>query len=1127
MEALRGAAAPDRTVMDAWVRPCALTMAVAMALGISGCGGGGGGNGNVKSAPLAPGEINVETGRSIRRDDISGSTNLLKSGAGTLVLTGTNSYTGGTTISQGTLQIGEGSSAGSIKGNVTNNGVLVFNRSDKFTFDGVISGSGSLVQSAGALILTGASTYTGGTTVKGGSVVLTGGATLGTGDIILGDSKSGSSVSLEVGAGSTLPNRIVLQRSGGLFNAGTIGGNVAIGFDGGNAPNIGATIYNQDGGSIRGTVAGVALTGSSTITNSNGSSISSTNGIAIQVTGGRGMIENSGGSTISAATTALYLQYGGGVTNRAGSIIATTGTATGDCAGSGHCAIFVASGDKTPPHDGGVLVLANAGTIIGNVQLVGTAQNSVLLTAGGSIRGDLNIGSNPDAFLTLIGTAGVVQSYAQAVTGRTSFVGGMKVVNGGTWIIDNDDLKPHSLSVGGVGPSQSSLQIGNGGTTGSIGQLDHIAVYSSTLAFNRSDNVTLTKSISSSNAELTQAGTGTLTMAPADHVLNFDRINIDRGTLKIDNTGGLPASGASFTIPALVKNNGALVFDSSLDVISSAQIYGQGSVTQNGSGSLILQAWNYYTGGTTINRGSVKATYALPGDATVNQAGVLEDFPNDISGPFPGVAGHLANAGKVVVHGGDTRVGGNYSQASSGTLAINLGSKLAVIGTAALNGGTLEITGADPGYVSNSHTQILTATGGLTGTFGQLVKDTGVVFTATTINYDANSAWLDTTGLNITTAAAGNGVSYTPSSFAGALRVQGAFTQLDSKIASGSLSSVSSDFVRNAGEFQQAPTLQAAQASLQSLSGQLHAASAAMTFEAIDASSRALADRFDDLLGRNTGYGMWTQNLNVGGGMGRSGYDGVGFQLNGWLVGSDRKIGNSGVAGFAFGQNQGQQRLDQGYDRNRSRSTEGMLYAGWTNGNWYTQGRVGFGHFQQNVNRRLLLGTSLQGVATDYSGNYNVAYGESGLRLNWAGTRITPFANVEYASIDRDGFAEQGAGGFGLRTNAQVLDRWRAGLGLRASRHWNSAGGRAVDFSASLQVRRTLASHGDAFDASFVGLQQWQPLVGIGLSRYSGVFNLGLNTTLSKRTSLRFNYDYEKGQRDQAQTLSTNLFVAF
>ncbi|MFX9340333.1 autotransporter-associated beta strand repeat-containing protein, partial [Acinetobacter baumannii] len=76
--------------------------------------------------------------------DISGSGAVRQIGAGTTILTGTNSYSGGTTISAGVLQIGNGGTSGLIAGNVVNNATLAFSRSDAVTFSGAISGSGSV-----------------------------------------------------------------------------------------------------------------------------------------------------------------------------------------------------------------------------------------------------------------------------------------------------------------------------------------------------------------------------------------------------------------------------------------------------------------------------------------------------------------------------------------------------------------------------------------------------------------------------------------------------------------------------------------------------------------------------------------------------------------------------------------------------------------------------------------------------------------------------------------------------------------------------------------------------------------------------------------------------------------------
>lgn len=89
--------------------------------------------------------------------------------SGTTALTAENTYTGGTTISAGILQLGDGGISGSIVGDVTNNGTLAFNRSDTMTFSGTVSGTGGVSQiGPGTTILTGINTYAGGTAINGG-----------------------------------------------------------------------------------------------------------------------------------------------------------------------------------------------------------------------------------------------------------------------------------------------------------------------------------------------------------------------------------------------------------------------------------------------------------------------------------------------------------------------------------------------------------------------------------------------------------------------------------------------------------------------------------------------------------------------------------------------------------------------------------------------------------------------------------------------------------------------------------------------------------------------------------------------------------------------------------------------
>ena len=112
---------------------------------------------------------------------LNGSGNLSKAGAGTLVLTGGSAYSGTTTISAGTLQVGNAGTSGNLgSGNIVNNATLVFKRSNAVGIPNVISGSGIVKQEgAGALTLSGANTYTGATSVNAGSLAISADTNLG------------------------------------------------------------------------------------------------------------------------------------------------------------------------------------------------------------------------------------------------------------------------------------------------------------------------------------------------------------------------------------------------------------------------------------------------------------------------------------------------------------------------------------------------------------------------------------------------------------------------------------------------------------------------------------------------------------------------------------------------------------------------------------------------------------------------------------------------------------------------------------------------------------------------------------------------------------------------------------
>ncbi len=408
------------------------------------------------------GTINTDSGivATVNTAIVDGSSqSLTKVGGGTLVLTAANTYTGGTTISGGTLQLGDGGATGSVAGNILDNGTLAFNRSNTVTFAGVISGSGAVNQiGSGTTILTGTNTYTGSTTISAGELQLSTGASVAGG--VVNNARFISAGSVQGG----LTNNAYVNIDGGVVN-GTIANNANATFSViGNATSNG-TLNNAASGFVSIGPTGVyALQGALT---NNG-----------QLTVGGQLV--TGRIVNNARIDAFGSVLNGPIDNRTGGTVSITGAvasnstfsnAAGASLSVGPTGTYTLQGLLT---NAGVVLVSNGGTLNATVGgITNTATGSITVALGGTVNDDLNnvgVVANNGAYNAIVATnTGSITNSATGVWTGNVLSNAAAITNSGVW---TGTIANAGTFTNNAGATVSGLLTNTAGTTTNNGALN-------------------------------------------------------------------------------------------------------------------------------------------------------------------------------------------------------------------------------------------------------------------------------------------------------------------------------------------------------------------------------------------------------------------------------------------------------------------------------------------------------------------------------------------------------------------------------------------------------------------------------------------------------------------------------
>jgi len=1082
---------------------------------------------------------------------------LLLNGSGSMwIFTGANTYTGTTAINAGTLQLGNGGTTGSIMGDVVDNGILTFNRSDMVTFGGAISGSGKVNQNgAGTLILTGDSTYIGGTTITAGTVQLgNGGASGGImGDVVnsgtlafersdtltFGGAISGSGGVSQNGSGTTILTGANEYTGATRIDGGELRIDGAIDSSGGGVVvNDAATLSGR--GSIKGDVvinAGGILAGTAEETLTMGAltldARSSVN-VTLDAPSATALFKVNGNlvldGTLNVSGTGnfgdgLYrlIDFSGSLTNKGLDIGAVSNGYTQSnlevqTSLSKQVNLVVSSipdgnTDEEPPVSSGPKTFWDGAHVTANgIVDGGRGTWSVGGTNWTDTKGTTNGAYDRNAMLIFAGAADIVD-----VNGPLTLGQGLQFAEDG-YLVQGNGL---------ILEGATTVRVGDGTAEGA----DMTATIASALdgsgSLTKTDLGTLVLSGQNSYAGATTIDDGTLVIAAGGSIIsnvtnhatfviagtvtgdlvNDGQVTIDAGGLLNAPTGIVNSAGS------LIVNNSTIVddLDNAGTVTNtsqySANVHSNTGTINNAAGATWTGDFN--TAGVVNNDGTIDGSFTQTDGATINN-GVITGSIEVSGGTLTGtgsVGGLIVNDGAVLNPGVDDGIGTinvagglGFSTGSIYRVAVNAAgqsSQVNAAGTIEIEGGTVDVRAGDGKYAPSTRYTILGTTleNGRTGEFASVTSN--LAFLDPTLDYDAGHVYLTLTRNSADFADVG--VSDNQRATGAAVESLGfgnslwdAMVQLDA------------DTARSA---------------LDQLSGEFHASVKTGLIEDSHFMRDAAIDR---LLVPGKGGALWGHAF---GSWGRTKGTGGTAELRrstgGLFIGVDRVVSETLRVGVLGGYSH------TGFSRAHGSGDSDNYHLGaYAGGKWGGLAlRAGIAHSWHDLKTtRSIAFTGFEdNLRSDYKAGTTQLFGEMGYSLTNRGITVEPFANLAYVALHTDGFAERGGDG-ALTARSQNSDIVFSTLGVRGSAN---VGMNGIKTTAVLGWRHAFGDETPDATMAFAAGANVFTITGAPIIRNAAILELKLGMAIGERASLDLSYNGQLGSRFSDHGVRSALRIWF